>query len=142
MHFVTGGAFNGKSKWVREQYQLEDLEHTWISAYKGEEIPDFNSKKIIVLEGIEVWIREVTRSIPADASREKWQSLVREWMKWESKDQERKLVLIGNDISKGIVPIAPEDRLWRDGTGWVYQDLVSVAERVDVIWYGISQKLK
>ncbi|WHX42702.1 bifunctional adenosylcobinamide kinase/adenosylcobinamide-phosphate guanylyltransferase [Mesobacillus sp. AQ2] len=142
MHFVTGGAFNGKSKWVREQYQLEDLEHTWISAYKGEKIPDLNSKKIIVLEGIEVWIREVTRSISADSSREKWQSLIQEWMKWESMDDKRKLILIGNDISKGIVPIAPEERLWRDATGWVYQDLVSDAERVDVIWYGISQKLK
>lgn len=142
MHFVTGGAFNGKSKWVREQYKLDDLEHTWISAYKGEEIPELHNKKIIVLEGLEVWFRKVTRSIPADASREKWQSLVREWLKWESKDEERKLVLIGNDISKGIVPIAPEDRLWRDATGWVYQDLVSAAERVDLIWYGISQKLK
>jgi adenosylcobinamide kinase / adenosylcobinamide-phosphate guanylyltransferase len=142
VHFVTGGAFNGKSKWVREQYQLDDLEHTWVSAYKGEKIPDLHGKKIIVLEGIEVWIREVTRCIPADACREKWQSLVREWMKWESMDEERKLVLIGNDISKGIVPIAPEDRLWRDATGCVYQDLVSAAERVDVIWYGISQKLK
>lgn len=51
-------------------------------------------------------------------------------------------MLIGSDISKGIVPMAAEDRWWRDTTGWVYQDLVSAAERVDVIWYGISQKLK
>ncbi|WP_079508842.1 bifunctional adenosylcobinamide kinase/adenosylcobinamide-phosphate guanylyltransferase [Mesobacillus jeotgali] len=142
MHFVTGGAFNGKSKWVREQYQLDGQEFTWTSAYKGDEIPVLNGKQIIVLEGIEVWIRQETRSIAADESRETWQSIIRQWLQWESKDQQRKLVLIGSDISKGIVPIATEDRSWRDTTGWVYQDLVSAAERVDVIWYGISQKLK
>jgi adenosylcobinamide kinase / adenosylcobinamide-phosphate guanylyltransferase len=142
MHFVTGGVFNGKSKWVREHYQLEDQEYSWVSAYKGDEIPVLNSKQIIVLEGIELWIRQWIQSIPADESRERWQSLIREWRSWESEVRQRKLVLIGNDISKGIVPIAAEDRLWRDTTGWVYQDLVSAAERVDVIWYGISQKLK
>ncbi|MBS8263884.1 hypothetical protein DYI25_05460 [Mesobacillus boroniphilus] len=142
MHFVTGGAFNGKSNWVRKQYHLDDHEHSWYSSYKEDEIPVLNSQKITILEGVEVWVRQVTRSIPADESREKWQSLVREWLKWESEDRQRKLVLIGSDISKGIVPIAAEDRLWRDTTGWVYQDLVSAAERVDVIWYGISQTLK
>lgn len=142
MHFVTGGSFNGKAKWVREQYQLAERESTWISAYQGDEIPVLNGKQIIVLEGIEWWIRQINQTIPADECREKWQSLVREWLKWESMDQQRKLVLIGSDISKGIVPMAAEDRWWRDTTGWVYQDLVSAAERVDVIWYGISQKLK
>lgn len=54
----------------------------------------------------------------------------------------RKLVIIGTDISKGIVPLEKENRLWRDFTGWVYQDLVAKAERVDVIWYGINQIMK
>lgn len=99
-------------------------------------------EQILVLEGIEVWIRQVTKNIQADESRQEWQSLSQKWMKWESGNQQRKLVLIGSDISKGIVPMAAEDRLWRDITGWVYQDLVSAADRVDVIWYGINQKLK
>nr|WP_251041163.1 bifunctional adenosylcobinamide kinase/adenosylcobinamide-phosphate guanylyltransferase [Bacillus sp. ISL-45] len=142
VHFVTGGAFNGKSNWVRKHYQLDDLDHSWNSAYKGDEIPKLNRQQIIVLEGLEVWIRQMAQNVQADESRQNLKELIRKWLKWESEDQQRKLVLIGSDISKGIVPMAAEDRVWRDITGWVYQDIVSAADRVDVIWYGISQKLK
>ncbi|WP_226087676.1 bifunctional adenosylcobinamide kinase/adenosylcobinamide-phosphate guanylyltransferase [Mesobacillus sp. S13] len=142
MHFVTGGAFNGKSEWVKKQYHLDDLEHSWYSAYKGDEIPELTDKQIIVLEGIEVWIRQMAKNNQADVSRQEWLSISQKWMKWESDDQQRKIVLIGSDISKGIVPMEAEDRVWRDTTGWVYQDLVLRADRVDVIWYGICQKLK
>ncbi|GAM12206.1 hypothetical protein SAMD00020551_0337 [Mesobacillus selenatarsenatis SF-1] len=77
-----------------------------------------------------------------DETRQKWQSLIQKWLEWENQDSQRKVILIGCDISKGIVPMVSEDRRWRDITGWIYQDIMSVAERADVIWYGISQKLK
>jgi adenosylcobinamide kinase / adenosylcobinamide-phosphate guanylyltransferase len=142
VHFVTGGAFNGKSKWVREQYGLDENEHSWNSAYKTDPLPDPDNEKIVVFEGLEVWLREWAGCMGSVEIRQKWRSLVREWIEWEGQHPQRKIILIGCDISKGIVPMAPEDRSWRDITGWVYQDLVSVAERADVIWYGISQKLK
>jgi adenosylcobinamide kinase / adenosylcobinamide-phosphate guanylyltransferase len=97
---------------------------------------------IAVFEGLEVWLREWAGSMGSVEIRRKWQLLLREWLEWESQDHQRKIILIGCDISKGIVPMAPEDRSWRDITGWVYQDTVTAAERADVIWYGISQKLK
>jgi adenosylcobinamide kinase / adenosylcobinamide-phosphate guanylyltransferase len=142
LHFVTGGAFNGKSRWVREQYGLNDNEHSWNSAYKKDPIPYPDNVTIAVFEGLEVWLREWAGSMGSVEIRRKWQLLLREWLEWESQDHQRKIILIGCDISKGIVPMAPEDRSWRDITGWVYQDTVTVAERADVIWYGISQKLK
>jgi adenosylcobinamide kinase / adenosylcobinamide-phosphate guanylyltransferase len=97
---------------------------------------------IAVFEGVEVWLKEWAGSMGLVEIRQKWQSLLREWLEWESREYKRKLILIGCDISKGIVPMTPEDRSWRDITGWVYQDIVTDAERADVIWYGISQKLK
>jgi adenosyl cobinamide kinase/adenosyl cobinamide phosphate guanylyltransferase len=35
-----------------------------------------------------------------------------------------------------------ENRLWRDVTGWAYQDLSAMADKVDVIWYGLNQTIK
>ena len=33
MQFVTGGAFNGKSSWVRAYNQINGGNSSWISAY-------------------------------------------------------------------------------------------------------------
>lgn len=146
MHFVTGGAFNGKSKWVAEYYQLKDTPHLWISAYREEAYPDHLSKcnegNIIVLEGIEMWLRALAGLLETQQFREKWQLLLQTWLEWEKEDRHRKVILIGTDITKGIVPMLAEERKWRDLTGWAYQDAAASAERVDLIWYGISQKLK
>lgn len=146
MHFVTGGAFNGKSKWVKEYYQSEDTPCLWLSAYESglalENLTEFEEGSLIVLEGIEIWLRDWTEQLDIQLVREKWQYLLLSWLEWERADRQRKVILIGNDITKGIVPIRAEDRKWRDVTGWAYQDVVKSAERVDLIWYGISQQIK
>lgn len=135
MHFVTGGAFNGKRKWVKKQYP----EAMWISAYHTDSWPqDLNQYDyfIIVLEGLETWVKELS------IDRGKWRGYVRGWLKWEQKAPSRKVVIIGTDITKGIVPREKENRDWRDLTGWVYQDVAAVSRQVDVIWYGIPQTIK
>lgn len=146
MHFVTGGAFNGKSKWVKEYYQLVDTPYLWVSAYEGGPVPEnlneFGEGSLIVLEGIEIWLRDWIEQLDIQRAREKWQLLLLSWLEWERADRQRKVILIGTDITKGIVPIRAEDRKWRDITGWAYQDVVKSAERVDHIWYGISQQIK
>lgn len=146
MHFVTGGAFNGKSKWVKEYYQLVDTPYLWVSAYEGGLVPEnlneFGEGSLIVLEGIEIWLRDWIEQLDIQRAREKWQLLLLSWLEWERADRQRKIILIGTDITKGIVPIRAEDRKWRDITGWAYQDVVKSAERVDHIWYGISQQIK
>lgn len=132
MHFVTGGAFNGKRKWVRKKYP----DATWISAYEGESLArTFDSPKI-VLEGIETWVKD------ASLSREEWKDIISDWEKWEQEKDGRQVILIGTDIGKGIVPMEKENRSWRDVTGWVYQDIAAVCKKVDVVWYGINQTLK
>lgn len=133
MHFVTGGAFNGKRKWVKEKYP----EAKWVSAYNNDSFGfDNYESTIIVLEGIETWVKDLS------ISRQEWREVVEDWLKWEQADLTRKVIFIGTDITKGIVPIEKEHRQWRDLTGWVYQDIVSVSNQVDVIWYGISKTIK
>lgn len=141
MHFVTGGAFNGKRAWVKKRYQ----EAHWISAYNHDPMPaDFQKidENLIVLEGIEIWLRELTKQYDAKECRERWNQFLNYWLTWENLKGPRKVVIIGTDITKGIVPMEKENRLWRDVTGWAYQDLAEMAEKVDLIWYGINQTIK
>lgn len=135
MHFVTGGAFNGKRKWVKKKYQNAK----WISAYEnGAFVEDlsFLNSPVIVVEGLEFWVKEL------NLNRVDWKETIANWGKWEKVESARQVVIIGTDITKGIVPVEKENRIWRDVTGWVYQDVVAACEQVDVIWYGIHQTIK
>ncbi|MGD6902887.1 bifunctional adenosylcobinamide kinase/adenosylcobinamide-phosphate guanylyltransferase [Bacillus infantis] len=142
MHFIIGGSFNGKAAWVTRQYTEEKA--SWHSAYKGERLPEAAdaATDCVILEGIEQWIREDIKRMDKDPARALWKERLDDWLRWEAGVQERKLVLIGTDITKGIVPMEKEDRDWRDASGWIFQDAAAAAERVDLIWYGISRKLK
>lgn len=142
MHFVTGGAFNGKSKWVKEFYQLDEVPHQWVSAYRGETAVEFDRNAPVIMEGIEVWLRNGLKASAVGEVRERWKNQLVTWLDWEKEDIHRKIVLIGTDITKGIVPMEAEDRKWRDVTGWAYQDIAAVSDRVDLIWYGINRKIK
>lgn len=140
MYFVTGGAFNGKRAWVKKHFPKSD----WISAYCGDSLPEIiNSQNdIVVLEGIEKWIKEELSNKEKGEVRSKWRKLVEELARWEKEKEGRKVIFIGTDISKGIVPLEEENRAWRDVTGWVYQDLAAACEQVQYIWYGLNKLLK
>lgn len=136
MHFVTGGAFNGKSAWVKSHYQNEQME--WISAYEAETIPERLNAEFVVLEGVELWIK----TLIDDQFREIWRKQLDGWKTWEQENEVRQLILIGTDITKGIVPVDARDREWRDAVGWAFQDVAACADRVDLVWYGLNKRLK
>ena len=144
MHFITGGAFNGKRKWVKKHY---DANHRlWLSAYNADALTKSSHETmpdLVVLEGLEKWIyTQIDTALTPDIHRQNIINQIKHWLAWENADSHRKLVIIGTDISKGIVPTDKRNRMWRDITGWIYQDLVTQADRADVIWYGIEQTIK
>ena len=142
MHFISGGAFNGKRKWVKKQYP----EYTaWLSAYENSVWPTPSEQLTgtVVLEGIEAWVKkEIDPAISTDILLDRMRYKLEQWLDWEQQETSHLLILIGTDISKGIVPIGKTERLQRDVTGWLYQILASRAERVDRLWYGIAETLK
>ncbi|MBB2483143.1 bifunctional adenosylcobinamide kinase/adenosylcobinamide-phosphate guanylyltransferase [Bacillus sp. APMAM] len=147
MHFVTGGHFNGKATWVRNLYGLAERDDfTWVSFYQTEIIdPVFECTKsnFYIIEGIESYIKSlIEMGLNQQQMIEQMKSLIADGLDWENAAKVRCFILIGTDISKGIVPMEKKNRDWRDITGWVYQDIAAKAEKVDVIWYGISRKLK
>ncbi|WP_078413034.1 bifunctional adenosylcobinamide kinase/adenosylcobinamide-phosphate guanylyltransferase [Priestia abyssalis] len=137
MHFVFGGAFNGKRKWVKDTYKEQGV--IWISAYEQAEIPkSVEAGRVTVFEGVEVWVRELI--VKGFTVKEASAFLEQAISRWDK--QCDRLVLIGTEIGKGIVPMEEEDRMWRDACGYVYQLIVKKADRVDQIWYGIPTRLK
>ncbi|WML27017.1 bifunctional adenosylcobinamide kinase/adenosylcobinamide-phosphate guanylyltransferase [Neobacillus sp. OS1-33] len=144
MHFIIGGAFNGKRAWVKNYYKVFEHNH-WISAYETQTIPkELNTfdQDLLVIEGVEIWLKNLSASMGADKCRVLWANCLDNWLTWEKAALQRQLVVIGTDITKGIVPIEAENRLWRDITGWAYQDTAAKSEKVDVIWYGLNQTIK
>jgi adenosyl cobinamide kinase/adenosyl cobinamide phosphate guanylyltransferase len=144
MHFVTGGAYNGKRAWVKRVFKA-DHPVSWLSAYENQPLPNdltHISRDLLILEGIEFWLKALAGQHDLTQSRKIWNKYLDNWLVWEKANGKRKLVLIGTDLSKGIVPLEIENRLWRDLTGWAYQDTAAKAEKMDVIWYGINQTIK
>lgn len=143
MHFITGGAFNGKRAWVIKTYQVEKDER-WLSAYENHPLPRYvnHDQNLLILEGIEIWLKLLTEQVDVQQSLEIWNSCLNAWLKWEKEKVSRNVIIIGTDITKGIVPVEKENRLWRDLTGWAYQETAAKALKVDVIWYGINKTIK
>jgi adenosylcobinamide kinase/adenosylcobinamide-phosphate guanylyltransferase len=147
LHFVTGGAFNGKRKWVADSYKLQETQnYTWISPFrqgfdfvKLSDIAKFQT--ITIIEGLEELIKMGLEQDQTDL-RITWTTIFRQWLSWEQQNDHNILIVIGSDITKGIVPIEKRDREWRDLVGWCYQDLMKICHRADLIWYGVAQPLK
>jgi len=146
MHLVIGGACNGKNAWVRRTYDLRgDDDVKWIKAYESpftNAVLEAVDSTIVVMEGIDHWIKELSLELPSDQLRELWKDHLSRWERWEKECTGRLVVLIGTDITRGIVPMERTDRKWRDDVGWAFQDTVKLCNRVEQIWYGIPQRLK
>ncbi|MDP1418553.1 bifunctional adenosylcobinamide kinase/adenosylcobinamide-phosphate guanylyltransferase [Peribacillus simplex] len=142
LHFVTGGAYNGKTKWVKQLYGLEN-DVLWLSGYRKEqpELIDFQGKTV-VLQGLDAWVQQDAEMMDSDSIRKRWKEIMADWRIWEKERDEHNCIVIGSDISKGIVPMEARDRRWRDACGWVFQDVASISRRVDIIWYGMNQRIK
>lgn len=146
LHFVMGGACNGKAEWVRSHFCLGQYPRvSWIKAYECsyyDWISEDSTDSLVVVEGIEYWIRDLSLQHESDIVRQIWKETLLNWDRWEKDGCKRKLVIIGSDITRGIVPVEKADRKWRDDAGWTFQDTVQLCDRVDHIWYGIGQRMK
>lgn len=114
MHFVTGGAFHGKKRWVIAHYRINDnqinekAECFWFNGYKAAKnyrqiINELEHKQLLIVEAVNEIIVEMIES--EDNVYFAFENWLQEILTWEQKEAERQLVFIGTDIGKGIVPI-------------------------------------
>jgi adenosylcobinamide kinase/adenosylcobinamide-phosphate guanylyltransferase len=129
---------------VKNAYQISEHD-VWLSAYGNDQLPvdlAIKDHDLLVMEGIELWLKTLTAQFELNECREFFNKCLDHWVAWEKGNSIRQLVVIGTDITKGIVPLEKENRVWRDLTGWAYQDIAAKSDRVDVIWYGLSKTMK
>lgn len=124
MVFVFGGAYQGKTDFVKETFSLTEGD---IFSCSGTEI-DFSRRCV---DNIENFALACTRAgiDPVEyfsARKEDW------------KDS----ILICRDMFCGVVPMGAETRAWRQDTGRLTQYLSREAGRVSRIFCGLEQRLK
>jgi adenosylcobinamide kinase/adenosylcobinamide-phosphate guanylyltransferase len=143
MYFVTGGAFQGKRKWVQELIKNKmNHSHLWINGYVQAIPPhrEINQEiNTIIIEGMEKLIQKTLRE---DKGRDYWKQLLQPFINWEKEHPRRNLIFIGCEIGLGVVPMNKQERLHRDIVGWVYQDLANDSQNVVRMWCGLPQLLK
>ncbi|WP_416148846.1 bifunctional adenosylcobinamide kinase/adenosylcobinamide-phosphate guanylyltransferase [Salipaludibacillus sp. HK11] len=148
MQLVIGGAFAGKRKIVKDQF--DDVGLSWLSSYDGETLDSWRDfwngqNTFLVVEGWENWLREDLRSMaksePLTDIREKYRLMFRDFIEEESR-KNKQVILIMLEMGKGIVPIAAEDRLLRDLAGWIQQDAAALSDEVVYVWHGLSRRMK
>ncbi|ASN04689.1 bifunctional adenosylcobinamide kinase/adenosylcobinamide-phosphate guanylyltransferase [Virgibacillus necropolis] len=134
MDFITGGAYNGKLDWVLDNY------HGDYTILKDNEELEPVRTPILIVTNLEASI--YTYYIDQTDGGQQWQEYYHSLMEWERENTSRRLVMIGTDITGGIVPMEQRHRLWRDKVGFIYQQLTKDANHVFRVWFGKSQQLK
>jgi adenosylcobinamide kinase/adenosylcobinamide-phosphate guanylyltransferase len=142
LQLVVGGAYSGKRKLIREQYQ----EITWHSAYDDHMLRNwrnlYHSSAILVLEGWEIWIKEALSSqLTLDEARNYFFELIDEICECE-KLNGKPIIFIMLEMGRGIVPMTAEERNIRDVAGWVLQHAASKAKTVQYCWHGLVKTIK
>ncbi|MCE7791612.1 bifunctional adenosylcobinamide kinase/adenosylcobinamide-phosphate guanylyltransferase [Salipaludibacillus sp. CUR1] len=148
MQLVTGGAFSGKRRIVKELFKEDPRELSWLSSYNDDSLDNWlhvwQPGEGLVLEGWENWLREDIRLGEAsqmDTLRRKYYKLLTDLVR-EEEFRGVRVCLIMLEMGKGIVPAEAEDRALRDLHGWLQQDAARLSEEVYYVWHGLSRRLK
>lgn len=125
MHFIIGGAYQGKLDCAKKKYSVTDEEIFTCTEESGIE---FGARCIDKIEEFTLWCVRNGK----DAT---------EIFK-ENRDKWTDSVLICMDIFCGVVPMGADMRAWRDMTGRLCAYLSSEAESVTRMFCGLEQRLK
>ena len=125
MVFVYGGAYQGKLRFVQTNYSFAEQDYFYCTI---EDEPTVTAK---VLVGYEQW---VLGQIRKDGNPLEWLEayLI----------ANPQVVIIAQDMSCGIVPIAFESRMWLKEMGKCACALSEKSEKVYRLFCGIATKIK
>lgn len=124
MHVFIGGAYNGKTdyvrRWIGDTAACFCTMDTTATAQPGESL---------VITDLHEWL------MTTDITEIEARNAVREI-------SEPNTVFILTEIGRGIVPLDAQQRELRDRCGRLYQQLFAEATTVTRIWYGIPYTIK
>ena len=124
MILIFGGAYNGKLKFVKEKYNINDEEIFFCT----DEHLELDKK---VLCGVHVFTRECVLN--------KLNSLE---ILENNLGYLKEKIIICDEINSGIVPMEKQNRIWREETGRALQFLAKHSSSVYRIFFGIEEQIK
>ena len=124
MIFVFGGIYQGKLDYVKENYEV-----TQIIDCKNLEPQSFS--EATVLTNFEYFINTM---LEKDIDPVKYIK--------DNINKFKEIIIIGNEIGLGVVPMKKEDRILRDNVGFIYQILSKEAKSVVRVWNGLPMRIK
>ncbi len=125
MELVIGGAYQGKTEFIKERFNISDDE-IFVCEKNGD--IDFNKKCITHIERYSFWCVEHDIE-PSEHFFE------------HAKNFEHGIV-ISDDISCGVVPIDKTERAWREANGRLLMKLAEKSEHVTRVFCKIPVVIK
>ena len=123
MILIFGGAYNGKIQFAMNECDLKDEDIFFCK----DEVLDFSKKAIC---GLHVFTKKCVLGNMDSLKVIK-----------DNIELLRDKISICDEIGSGIVPMAKEDRMWREENGRVLQYLCQNADEVYRVFFGLSEKL-
>lgn len=138
MQSVIGGACSGRRRLVNERFP----EACWHRLVAGEEVDvclaGQERKDVLVVDGIAAWLAAAVSETPDDdALRGIWQGLLDGLVAAPCE-----VVLILDEMGRGIVPMDPAARRLRDQNGWLVQAAMTRSQAVWYLRHGLCKQLK
>lgn len=130
--FVIGGAYQGKTEYVMNNYNLSAKD-----IVDGAALQSYECISASCINNFHLFVKAVIQNgkNPVEEAEKLIQAI-------EQKNDSKDIIIIMNEIGNGIIPLEKADRLWREETGKVGCFLAAKAEKVERICCGIPTRLK
>lgn len=142
MQLFIGGACAGKRDVVKARFPSA----VWWRLSPGQRLHEvthiMQPNVPFVLHGVFEWLAAVLHAdMSSDASRALWRGDLQS-LATAAQTHGVTLVIIMNELGRGIVPMAQDQRRLRDLSGWFSQDAAAQSQQVWHVRHGLVQALK
>ncbi|WP_311065632.1 bifunctional adenosylcobinamide kinase/adenosylcobinamide-phosphate guanylyltransferase [Halomonas sp. DWK9] len=142
MQLFIGGACAGKRDAVKQRFPGA----LWWRLAPGQRLQEVAQVMLpntpLVVHGLFEWL---TATLDSDVSIDEWRAQWREdfpRLHQAAEADNVTLVMIANELGRGLVPMARDQRRLRDLSGWFTQDAAAQASHVWYVRHGLVQGLK
>lgn len=139
MQCFIGGACSGRRELVSKRFPAAHWERLVPGQAVGAWPYDLSPGAVLVVTGWADWLTTALAEEGDDGVRQGWRAMLEALAAQETRGLE--VVLILDEMGRGIVPMTPEARRLRDLNGWLVQE---VASRCSAVWYvrhGLARRL-
>ncbi|MCW4153136.1 bifunctional adenosylcobinamide kinase/adenosylcobinamide-phosphate guanylyltransferase [Vreelandella janggokensis] len=141
MQLFIGGACAGKHDAVTARFP----DAVWHRLAPGKRLEECQQALVadtpLVITGVLEWLEAALANAENDALRQQWQGDMTRLCQ-RAGELKAPLIIIANDVGRGIVPMQPKQRRLRDLNGWFTQDATAQADKVWYVRHGLVQLIK